>query len=358
MTTNSHPSPVADLVRLGQQLSSGGTESATYSVHGVITRVTTNSGEVARAVAKLFKPFPPAAGDAEAAPDINFHLFVVDRLTDELAPVTDSAALLYDWGMVRILCEGDNRYLRVDDRARVHADIRTKTAAGFSEAGLLTNDWLISNVFFYPLWGQLLKENGLFPLHAAGVAREGRGFLFLGKSGSGKSTLTLNLVRAGYGLLSDDTVFLRMAGDRVEALCFPEEINVSEQTMELIPELSRVQNFTVNELRQKSSFPIEELYPGCVVESTVPSVMVFPQIADAEATIVEPMSRMEALALSLRYGFLFMDQSTTGRHFEIMSQLARQADCYRLHAGRDQEELNRQLEKLLTGALDQYEEKR
>lgn len=350
MTSDSNRSPLADLVRLGQQLSSGKLESADYRVHGVTTRVSTNSADVARAIARLFKPFP---GEAVEKPDIEFHLFVTDKLTDQMVPVPEPAELMYDWGMVRIFHDGDDRYLKVDSRARVRADVKTRTAVGFAESGLLTTDWLISNVFFYPLYGQLLKEAGLFPLHAAGVARDGRGYLFLGKSGSGKSTLTLNLVRAGYGLLSDDTVFLRMKEGQVEALCFPEEINVSEQTMELIPELSQVRNFTVNELRQKSSFPIEELYPGCVIESTIPAVMVFPQIADSDATTVEPMSRSEALALSLRYGFLFMDRSTTVRHFEILSQLARQAVCYRLQAGRNQEELSEALENLLNSALDQ-----
>jgi len=350
MTSDSNRSPVADLVRLGKQLSSSDLDSATYRVHGVTTRVSTNSTDVTRAIARLLKPFP---GEEVAQPDIEVHLFVIDKLTDEMAPVPGPAELMYDWGMVRIFHDGDDRYLKVDSRARVRADVKTRTAVGFAESGLLTTDWLISNVFFYPLWGQLLKEAGLFPLHAAGVARNGRGYLFLGKSGSGKSTLTLNLVRAGYGLLSDDTVFLRMAGDHVEAMCFPEEINVSEQTLELIPELARVKNFTVNELRQKSSFPIEELYPGCVIESTVPAVMVFPQIADSDATAVEPMSRTEALALSLRYGFLFLDGSTTGRHFEILSQLARQAVCFRLLAGRNQEELSEALENLLNSALDQ-----
>lgn len=354
MTNNSNRSPVADLVRLGKQLSSGELESATYQVHGVTTRVTTNSADVSRAVASLFKPFPESNTDQ---PDIEVHLFVVDKLKDEMAPVPAAASLLYDWGIVKIFHDADDRYLKVDTRARVRADIHTRTAVGFTETGLLTSDWLISNMLFYPLWGQLLKESGLFPLHAAGVARDGRGYLFLGRSGSGKSTLTLNLVRAGYGLLSDDTVFLRMADGHLEALCFPEEINVSEQTLELIPELSRVKNFTVNELRHKSSFPIEELYPNCVVESSVPAIMVFPQIAESDATTMEPMSRTEALALSLRYGYLFMDQSTTGRHFEILSQLARQTQCYRLLAGRNQEELSRALENLLSGALDQDGEK-
>lgn len=139
----------------------------------------------------------------------------------------------------------------------------------------------------------------------------------------------------------------------VEALSFPEEINVTEQTVRLIPELSRVQNFTVNELRNKSSFSIEELYPDCVVEDSIPALMVFPEIAEVEATVSAPMSRTEALALSMRYGYFFLDPSTTGRHFEILSLLARQTSCFRLYSGSNQEDLGQVIDILLTASLEQ-----
>lgn len=345
MIPECNSSAVADLVRLGQKLSTGELQAQAFNVHGVTTRVVTNSSAVARAVAKLLRPFP---ANLSGQPQIEVHLFAVAKITAEMAPVPATASMMYDWDMVQIYHQAACRYLMVDHRARVQADVAGMAAVGFASDELLDSDWLISHLFFYPLWAQLLKEAGLFPLHAAGLAKERKGFLFPGRSGSGKSTLILNMVRAGYGLLSDDTVFLRLQDGRVEALSFPEEINIKEETIELIPELSRVKNFTVNDLRQKSSFSIEELYPGCVVEKSTPAVVVFPEITDNDATVVEPMSRTEALALSMRYGFFFVDPSTTGRHFEILSQLARQAECYRLYSGRNQEELERVINALLT----------
>ena len=321
-----------------------------FDFHGVLTRTLTNSEMVDRALAGFLRAFP---GEQTKKPDIEFHLFTVDKLDESLGEIPAEASMLYDWGMVKIYHQGPLRYLKVDTRARVVADVEKRTAVGFAEKELLQSDWLVTNLFFYPLWGQLLKECGLFPLHAAGLVKEGRSCLFLGRSGSGKSTLTLHLVKNGYGLLSDDTVFLREKDGGVEALSFPEEINVSEQTMKLIPELSRVQNFTVNELRNKSSFSIEELYPGCVVDSSVPALIVFPQIAEVESTTVAPMSRTEALALAMRYGYFFLDPSTTGRHFEILSLLARQTSCFRLYSGRDQEEMGRTVDRLLTGSLEE-----
>ena len=350
LTSDLDSSAIAGLVRLGQQRSGAGSAAAFFDVHGVTTRVESNSRKVIGALEHFFRAFP---GKETAAPDIRVFLYTVNELDGETATVPESAAMLYDWGKVRIFHEGPLRYEQVDTRALVVADVEARASVGFAQEGLLETDWLITNLFFYPLWAQLLKECGLFPLHAAGLVREGRSCLFLGRSGSGKSTLSLHLVRNGYGLLSDDTVFLRESGGPVEALSFPEEINVSEQTIELIPELSRVENFTVNELRQKSSFQIEELYPGCIADSSAPALMVFPQIAETEATVLAPMTNTEALALALRYGFFFLDPSTTGRHFEILSLLAKQTQCFRLYSGSDQEQLEHAVDTLLAGSLGQ-----
>ncbi len=349
MPLSNQSSAVAELVRLGQQTASGKLLTEAFNVHGVRTRLVTDSNVVARAAAGLLRAFRE---DGKAEPDIEAHLYTVAALDGGMAPVPGDAIMLYDWGMVKIYHSGTHRHLVVEDRARVMADLGNRRAVGFMARSSLDSDWLISHLVFYPLWGQLLKEEGLYPFHAAGLARSGAAFLFPGASGSGKSTLSLHLVRSGYGLLSDDTVFLRESGGQVEALSFPEEINVTDETVELFPDLARVENFTVNELRQKSSFSIEELYPGCVTGSSVPAMLVFPQIEDVEATVVQPMSRTEALALSMRYGFFFMDPSTTGRHFEILSQLAKQAQCYRLYSGRDQQDLERVVDKLLGGEME------
>lgn len=341
---------ITELVRLGQKSPNVHLETADFNVHGVKTRAATNSIAVAAALTGFLSAFP---GSESEAPDIRVHLYTTESLDEAMAPVPEEAPLLYDWDKVKIYHQGPLRYLEVDTRARVVADVEQRRLVGFAEEELLYSDWLITNLFFYPLWGQLLKESGLFPLHAAGLERNGQSCLFLGRSGSGKSTLTLNLVREGYRLLSDDTVFLQEEEGTVKALSFPEEINVSEQTIKLLPELSRVQKFTENELRQKSSFSIEELYPGAVAETSVPALMVFPQIAEVKSTQVLPMTRTEALAQAMRYGYFFLDPSTTGRHFEILSLLVKQTQGYHMYSGNDQKDLGSIVDKLLNNFLEQ-----
>ena len=49
-------------------------------------------------------------------------------------------------------------------------------------------------------------------VHAAGLVRNGRGYLFVGESGAGKSTLT-RASASTCTVLSDDTTFVRLAAD-------------------------------------------------------------------------------------------------------------------------------------------------
>jgi hypothetical protein len=52
------------------------------------------------------------------------------------------------------------------------------------------------------------RAQGLIPLHAACVGRDGRGILLMGTSGAGKSTVALHCALAGLEFLSEDSVFV------------------------------------------------------------------------------------------------------------------------------------------------------
>jgi trehalose-6-phosphatase len=52
-----------------------------------------------------------------------------------------------------------------------------------------------------------------------------------------------------------------------------------------------------------------------------------------------------------------LDPSTTAAHFEILSRLARQSKCYRLYSGRNQQELEQAVDRLLAGSLNEHGEK-
>ncbi len=340
---------VAGLTEVGRQLFSGDLLRRSYAVHGISTRLLTDSAAVAAAVDGFLSPFA-SGSNGTAGADIEVFLFTVDVLDERMAAVPSGATPLYDWGPLKIFHAETSRFLELDTRARALADVGHRRLVGFIRRDALDSGWLVSHQVFYPLWGQLMKECGLYPFHAAGLTRNNTGLLLAGRSGSGKSTLTLQLVKRGYGCLGDDTVFLRHTGDRVEALAFPEEINVTEDTRRLLPDLAKVKKFTVDPLRDKASFELESLFPASSVSRTEPQQIIFPAISGKDASALLPMTRTEALALCMRFGFFFVDPSTTGRHFEILSLLVRQAACHRLESGRDQEQLERTVESLFSTA--------
>lgn len=94
--------------------------------------------------------------------------------------------------------------------------------------------WLLSRPMITLPLMECARRRGLHPVHAACVARDGRGVLLTGPSGAGKSTLALALVEAGFDFLSDDLVFLAGGPKAVRALGFPDELGVSPGTASLL----------------------------------------------------------------------------------------------------------------------------
>ncbi len=60
-------------------------------------------------------------------------------------------------------------------------------------------------LFLYTsVFGAVLHQRGILPLHASSVVKDNRAYVFMGPSGSGKSTLAAAFQKRGYRLLADD----------------------------------------------------------------------------------------------------------------------------------------------------------
>ena len=179
----------------------------------------------------------------------------------------------------------------------------------------------------------------VFPVHAAGLERDGMGILFPGKSNCGKSTLSLHLLRNGYKLLGDDTVFVRRGESGTELLFFPEEVDVCDETVDLYPQLALARNLTEDRWQPKARVNLNEIGPNAVVESSPARLLVFPVIAEDGKTRYEQVNPTEALAELILYAFLFMDPRTSKENFAILAELVQTVKSYRLYMGRDGSEL-------------------
>jgi hypothetical protein len=111
---------------------------------------------------------------------------------------------------VRILIRNDLVGGRTDGGNRVVVAPLTRRARVIASADMLEQPYhLRYELIEFAVFVLAARVQGLAPLHAACVSRDGHGILLLGESGAGKSTLVLHALRQGFDLVSEDAVFVR-----------------------------------------------------------------------------------------------------------------------------------------------------
>jgi hypothetical protein len=179
-----------------------------------------------------------------------------------------------------------------------------------------------------------LKRFERFPLHAAGLALNGRGILIPGASGAGKSTTSVTLVRAGFDFLSDDTVFLTRDEGGIWVAGFPDEIDVTDNTVAMIPELGYLAGAALLPGRDKHSFRVEEVFKVTPLAGCRPEILLAPQVVAGSGTEVEPLNPSEAL-MALLPNVLLTDPAASQSHLDMLAELVQSMRCLRLLVGSD-----------------------
>jgi hypothetical protein len=329
-----------------------------FSMYGTAVRYATSSSLLAAPVEALLRHFRRSSLDESVPLTLSFQA-VQDRA--EMPPILSPAA--------RHLCSGTGvpaggrpedelPYAVSQDRGRLIVD--------FYDAGLFVIDGVHGNAEGYLIKPQvmpaslieylfhlalieLLRRRDLYTIHATALEKNGRGILIPGNSGRGKTTSFISLLRSGYRYLSDDHPLFRDAGDHVELLPFPIEINVTEDTIAFFPELRDGPDHLLRPRFPKRAFFAEELYPASIGQCCRPALVLFPQVVDAPRSHLERLPKSRALELVLPQALLVYDQEVARREFQVLAKLVRQVDCYRLHFGRDILDLP----KLITPLLEQ-----
>jgi hypothetical protein len=93
--------------------------------------------------------------------------------------------------------------------------------------------WFFLEAMVYVLLGQ----DDVVAVHAACVARNGRGVLLCGASGAGKSTLAFACAQAGWTYVSDDATLLLQGSRDREAIGKPHQFRFRPEAVELFPEI-------------------------------------------------------------------------------------------------------------------------
>lgn len=212
--------------------------------------------------------------------------------------------------------------------------------------------WAASHPLFTIPLAELLKREGLFMLHAAGLARGERALLITGASGAGKTTLTLALLRAGYGFLADDTVLLSARGGAdgpgLRALAFPDEMDLTEQTTKFFPDLPLGGLVWTPQGRPKQAVSAHAVFGRPPVWNCEPVALIFPQPGAAHQSRLSRLAPDEAL-LQVLCNVLRTRADATQAQLDALALLVNQCVCLRLETGRDFDTLPDLLGDVLEG---------
>jgi hypothetical protein len=224
---------------------------------------------------------------------------------------------------------------------------RCRPAAGRIEMAIVSEDFadalfatqLLLTIGIF----ETFKRFGRFPLHAGALARQGRGVLLPGTSGAGKSTTTVALVRAGFDFLGDDTVFLSSPSKSASlgsestdiiATGFPDQVDVSEHTAGMVPELHYLLEEPLLPGRYKHSLRVEDVFGTRIVESCRPALVVFLQVVSGQKSRTVPVDSSGALR-GLLPNVLLTEPTSSQAHLDMLGRLARTVPAFTLLAGSD-----------------------
>jgi hypothetical protein len=207
-----------------------------------------------------------------------------------------------------------------------------------------------------PILLDVLKKLGVLVWHSAAVEKGGMAVLIPGASGSGKSTTTLNLLQSGYSFLADDVALIRSNGRGLEVLGHETSLYVTETSLGLVPDwrARKVGRRLKKGRRWKSRLDVSSLR-STRRQAALLRVILFPRVRRGSSTSLEQLNESEALLACLdqtpkEYPASILGPTALESQFAIYSRLVSSAACYRIHLGRDQEQVRAALSSLIRRA--------
>lgn len=184
-------------------------------------------------------------------------------------------------------------------------------------------EWMIN-------WQVIQQRADLAQLHAATVAFGGDALILPGHPGSGKTTLAAGLLSRGWSYLCDEFALIDPATLKVHP--FPRALCIKEPSFPVMDRLGlRLCRKTPYQKAAKGRVaflsPLD-VRPDAVGGSSSVRWVIFPMYRVGAAPTLMPVSRAQAVYMLGQQCFNFPVYA--GRMLDILSDVVRKADCYRL----------------------------
>lgn len=322
-----------------------------YQFHGMNLRVFC-SNAIAESLGSRFRLLPSDEAHGE---NITFNFqSVLDGNRHCIEKPLDQGRHFYNLsaGEACYYATNDQLYLSFEDGVRVMSWPSLGCASFSIVESNPVNLFMASHLLLTILLVEMLKRRGCYSVHAAGFSKEGKAILIPGTSGAGKSTLAITLLRSGFGYLSDDMVFLRKCSGELRVLGLPEDVDVSDRTIDFFPELDFLRYSFKLAGAPKRQVRVDDVYRVELIPEARPGAIVLPQISANERSCLRPIGADEAL-FELASNVLLTEGRSCQSHLNILTDLARQTPCYRLETGRDFDRIPDLLHELLTGSREE-----
>lgn len=150
-------------------------------------------------------------------------------------------------------------------------------------------EWVITKSILH-------SHNHLLQLHAAGLIKDERYLLIVGRSGAGKTSLSLSLLSRGWKCLSDEIIFIDPSSFHV--LSLPRNFHVNHDTLRLFRGLdSRTDTTLLQDNSGKVRMnPAHMMYNPLFIKAA-PLCLVFPDHGPDYQTQVTRLGETQSLAL-------------------------------------------------------------
>jgi len=302
-----------------------------YDLHGLRLAVT---GWEEAAAALHCRLEPLASRAAVGEPDLVFEIGVGPEVAGFERPKRGRPVYEPPAGEVLFDDAVDRIWIGLGPDRRAVCEPARGRARLWARHGTGEDLWLLSHPLFTLPLVEMLKRRGLWALHAAGLQWNGKAVVLAGASGAGKSTLTLALVRAGFGFLGDDTLFLKPGPGGLRLLAFPDEVDLTDETAAFFPELAPLRAGPRREGWRKRRLRAEETYGAPLAAEVAPGLLVFPRISGREESALSSMEPGEAL-IELASNVLLTEPASSQAHLDALAALTAASSCWRLDTGRD-----------------------